>query len=209
MVFTPDVFVEDSHTFPQQSPCSATWDPFFQPFSETTFWQNPKHPSPFSLPGPVRILSPHGHSICYSISLPTSYTHRSISVFQLVLPFVHPQIALFWFWGVFFPQLRKKSPAWFTIILWLNPTVFTDSIQILSSQYRIYHSVYAMYKLHVHHCMYYFLTKLYVFASQLWKTAFHPIAVVPALKVIHFFLDDSPNFLYLDNASQHHGISKF
>lgn len=29
VVFTPDVFVENSHTFPQQSPCSATWDPFF------------------------------------------------------------------------------------------------------------------------------------------------------------------------------------
>lgn len=87
--------------------------------------------------------------------------------------------------------------------------VFTDPIQTLSSQYRIYHIVYTVCKLRAHHCMYYFFNYAVCFALQLWKTAFHPIAVVPAVKVVHFFLDDFPNFLCLDNASQHHGISKF
>lgn len=144
----------------------------------------------FSAPGPTWIFSRCEDNICYSPSLPASSTYRGTGIF--LFSCTHKLHFLF------FSQ-AKKTTIWVVhchSVRKYFTTVFTNPFSTLSSQYSLFYAVYL-------------LNELYALALQLWRSAFHLTALVPALKVIHSFLDDFPNFLCLDNASQHHGISKF
>lgn len=176
---------------PQQSLCSAKRAPFFQASSTTTFCQSSGHASPFLCAwSNVNIFSVWTQYFLFPIPSCQFHLQRH-RYFPLVM---HPQIAF-----AFFFSQAKKTNIWVLhshSVRKYFTTVFTNPFSTLSSQYSIFYTVYL-------------LTKLYVLALQLWKSAFHLTALVPALKVIHAFLDDFPNLLCLDNASQHHGISKF
>lgn len=190
---------------------SAECTPFF--YSSFPPWEHfvktQITPACFSVPAPMWIFSWPGHMICNSTSLPTTsmynakYRGTSISPLLLEIPIYQDMHAFFMAKAKDTFLVHNHSETKYC------STVFTTTFPIRSSQYSLYYIVYIVYMLNTCTAACSFLFNLHVFAFHLWKIAFHPISFVPALKVIHFFLDDFPNFLCQDNVSQHRGISRF